>query len=187
MRKRKSIVKKTPREVFLVICEGETEKEYVELLKQRYRLPILIKTKVTRTSVNQRLVTQYLSEVGLEKGDNHHVFFVYDADVDCIVEKLKKLDGILILSNPCVEVWFILHIKDYRKPNDSCRIVDELRSAHPIWASYMKGRFTSDQIKCLNENRDIAIERVKRMDPSGNPASNMYILLEELERASNCK
>lgn len=187
MRKRISTVKKTPREVFLVICEGETEKEYVELLKQQYRLPIMIKTKVARTCVNQRLVAQYLSEVGLEKSDNHHVFFVYDADVGCIVEKLKKLGGNLLLSNPCVEVWFILHIKDYRKPNDSDSIVDELRSAHPVWARYMKGRFTSGQIKCLNENRSIAIERAKRMNPSGNPASNMYILIEELERASKCE
>ena len=115
MRKRQVTKKKTPHKVFLVICEGETEKTYIETLKRHYRLPIVIKTRVSGTKINQRLVSQYIAELGIDKGDQCHVFFVYDADVDEIVEKLKQLNGTLILSNPCIELWYLLHVKEYRK------------------------------------------------------------------------
>lgn len=187
MRKRKCSIKRAPREVFLVICEGETEKAYAETLKHQYRLPILIKTKIAKMSINQRLVNQYLSEMGLEKDDKSHVFFMYDADVDCIVENLKKLDGTLILSNPCIEVWFILHVKSYRKSIDSSSMVAELKASHPVWARYVKGKFSSAQANCLSENRSTAVERAKQMGVGGNPSSNMYVLIEELETVSNSK
>ncbi len=60
MRKRKISKKKEPRTVFLVICEGETEREYVEILKLWYRLPVVIKTRVSGNKINQRLVDQYI-------------------------------------------------------------------------------------------------------------------------------
>ena len=76
MRKRKISKKKEPRTVFLVICEGETEREYVEILKLWYRLPVVIKTRVSGNKINQRLVDQYIQELGLHKDDDYRHFFV---------------------------------------------------------------------------------------------------------------
>ncbi len=44
-RERKSNPKKM-RPQFLVLCEGETEEAYINFLKQRYRLPIKIVSKI---------------------------------------------------------------------------------------------------------------------------------------------
>ena len=80
MRKRKNKQSRLPRKLFLVVCEGETEEKYVELLRAYFRLPIAIKTKVSGNAVNQRLVKQYLKELGEEDYGESKVFFIYDAD-----------------------------------------------------------------------------------------------------------
>lgn len=183
MRERRIKKKKDPHGVFLVVCEGETEKEYVELLKRYYRVPVVIKTKVSGTKVNQRLVSQYLYEMGIRDDDNYKVFFVYDADVSHIVEKLKTLDGTPILSNPCIELWFILHVRDYYKRQDSTGIVKDLMASHDIWNNYQKGRLNSEQSKFLIENSDVAIARARHKND--NPSSNVYLLIEELEKSKN--
>ena len=66
--------KRMPRRVFLVICEGDTEETYVEALKQHFRLPIAIKTKVSGNKINARLVAQYIKELGLAKDDDYPGF-----------------------------------------------------------------------------------------------------------------
>ena len=60
MRERRFKKARQPKKVFLVVCEGETEEEYVNMLKRHYRLPISIKTKVSGNAVNPRLVNQYM-------------------------------------------------------------------------------------------------------------------------------
>ncbi len=100
MRDRKFKKTRKPHKVFLVVCEGETEEEYVNLLKRHYRLPVTIKTKVSGNAISERLVNQYLKELGLARDDDYQVFFMYDADIDLIVEKLLNMAGISILSNP---------------------------------------------------------------------------------------
>ncbi|MCM1452693.1 MAG: RloB family protein [Clostridium sp.] len=182
MRRRTVVQKRMTREICLVICEGETEKEYVELLKRHYRLPILIKTKITRQDICQRLVSQYINDLGLAKGDKLKVFFIYDGDVESTVKKLMKLDGTLILSNPCIELWFLLHIKDYHKASESNDIIVSLRSSHAIWKNYVKGTFVADQTKCLIENKNIAMERAKKLEWHKNPSTNMHLFIAELER-----
>lgn len=119
MRKRKSTVTQRPRRVFLVICEGETEKTYVETLKRHYRLPIAIKTKVSGNAISERLVKRYLNELDLRAGDDFEVFYIYDSDVKSVAEKICSLPGIAILTNPRIELWFLLHLKDHRRHIES--------------------------------------------------------------------
>lgn len=57
MRERRYKKARKPRKVFLVVCEGETEEDYVNILKRHYRLPITIKTKVSGNAVSIRLKT----------------------------------------------------------------------------------------------------------------------------------
>ena len=40
-------------------------------------------------------------------------FLLYDIDVDGIPDKLKKIKNTtLLVSNPCIELWFLLHFKN---------------------------------------------------------------------------
>ena len=99
MRVRKYKKSRSPHRVFLVLCEGETEEEYINLLKRTYRLPITIKTKVIGNSINARLVAQYVNDLGVEPEDCS-VFYVYDADVKSVLRKLYRYPALLLSQIP---------------------------------------------------------------------------------------
>ena len=181
MRERRFRKTRKPHKVFLVVCEGETEEEYINMLKRHYRLPIAIKTKVSGNAVSTRLVNQYIKELGLTKDDACRVFLVYDADVDCIVEKLLNIPGKLILSNPSIELWYLLHSKDCRRYVQSDFIHKELLASHPIWSSYVKGRLGMEQQRFLLANQKEAVVRAGKMNWPANPSSNMYDFIKALE------
>ncbi len=181
MRERKFNKTRKPHKVFLVVCEGETEEEYVNLLKRHYRLPISIKTKVSGNAISERLVIQYLKEFGLTKNDDFQVFFIYDADIDLIVEKLLNMSGIAILSNPSIELWFLLHSKDHRRYVQPDSIVKELKSSHPVWSTYEKGKLSLEQQRFLLLNKEAANLKAQKMTWPANPSSNMHEFIKALE------
>lgn len=183
MRKRKSTVTQRPRRVFLVICEGETEKTYVETLKRHYRLPIAIKTKVSGNAISERLVKRYLNELDLRAGDDFEVFYIYDSDVKSVAEKICSLPGIAILTNPCIELWFLLHLKDHRRHIESEEAVKALAGEHSHWKNYAKGKLSPEQRNLLIENRHKAADRAKILDFPRNPSSNMHEFITQLEKA----
>lgn len=183
MRKRQSKKMHPQRRIFLVVCEGETEKAYVELLKRHYRLPITIKTKVSGNAINQRLVNRYLSELDLKKGDDYEVFYMYDSDVQCVIDKILSLPGTAILTNPCIELWYILHHQNHTREVNSDAVVKALMTIHDSWRCYTKGRLNKEQQNILIQNRHFASDRAKSLNYPYNPSSNMYRFIEQLEKA----
>ena len=86
---------------FLVLCEGETEENYVNLLRQNYRLPIKIVSKVIGNKISQDLIKRYKKElVGPESSIK--TFLMYDGDLPEVLSKLTECDGILLISKPCI-------------------------------------------------------------------------------------
>lgn len=166
----------------MVVCEGETEEKYVELLRMHFRLPIVIKTKVSGNAINQRLLKQYLNELGAEDYKECKVIFIYDADDLNIVNKLNSLSGRIILSNPCMELWYILHSDDHHKPLTSSEIVKQLRQTDKIWKDYKKGELSRDQKRLLIEQMDIACKRAEKLIWIENPSSNLHHFIEDLKR-----
>lgn len=187
MRERKYKKKRLPRKIYLVICEGETEKMYVETLRQHYRLPVTIKSKVSGNSINRRLVDQYISELGIDKTDSCSIFYIYDADVKSVAEKLASLPGKLILSNPCLELWYILHADEHSKAINSNDVIKLLKNSHPAWKNYMKGHLTSEQNSLLTSNCKAATDRAKKLNWPDNPSSNMRLFIEALENEKSLK
>lgn len=185
MRERKYKKPRSPKRVFVVICEGETEKVYVEVLKRFFRLPVAVKTKVSGNRITARLVNQYLKEFDLHDENEYRLFYIYDADVKEITEKLLnlKVQGTVILSNPCIELWFMLHCASCRRYQNSDTLCKALKESHPLWKSYVKGFLTDDQRKMLWNNRKDAILKAKELKWPENPSSNMHSFLEALEEA----
>ena len=185
MRDRRFKKIRKPNKVFLVICEGETEEVYVDLLRHHYRLPITIKTKVSGNTISSRLVTQYLRELGLFTEDDYKVFYIYDSDVKEVVDKLLTLQGTAILSNPSIEFWYYLHSKDLQHSVKSDTIIKMLRLCHPSWKAYAKGSLSNEQKKHLVSFAKAATARAKSLKCPENPSSNMYVFLEILESEKN--
>ncbi|MDE6553193.1 MAG: RloB family protein [Muribaculaceae bacterium] len=181
MRERRFKRSRKPHKVFLVVCEGETEEEYVNMLKRHYRLPIAIRTKVSGNTICIRLVNQYLKELDLEKDDDCTVFYIYDADIECIAGKLLKMPGKAILSNPSIELWYMLHSKDFRRFLPSESVVRELSGCDTVWKQYVKGKLTGEQQYFLLSRQKDAFRRAKNLKWPSNPSSNMHEFLQALE------
>lgn len=166
-------------------AKRETERVYIEALKRFYRLPITIKTKISGNAICLRLVNQYLNELNLDKNDDYCVFYIYDCDVKIIVDKIRSLPGNAILTNPCFELWYILHSREHTRNSTSESLFKALTSCHSIWKSYSKGYLSPEQTKHLLSNVNEASARAKKLQWPDNPSSNMFDFIEALEQSKN--
>lgn len=121
---RKSRNKPLKREI-RIYCEGETEKIYFDLLKQKYRLPnIKVKTKVA-PGQSVDLVHYTLDSLKKlspsDKKSIDKVLVVFDKD-DEPVSTIEKAFEIahsnnigICFSNECFEVWLLAHFEEIQK------------------------------------------------------------------------
>jgi hypothetical protein len=170
--------------VFLVFCEGETEETYVNFLRQKYRLPIKVITHVTGLSISLSLVRRYMQAEKIGPGDVITYFLMYDLDVEAIAKKLRTFkQAINAASNPCVELWFLLHSKDQRASISTNDCVSALQKATIEWIHYEKGLLSDVQKMILWDNRENACKRAKQLQDGRNPSSSVYRLIEAMEEA----
>jgi hypothetical protein len=163
--------------IFYVFCEGDTEKEYINYLRSRYRIPIEIKSKISGSKILQRFVTSYLSGKIFTKNDK--IFLFYDEDVTDIIDKLKTIkDSQLLLTNPCIELWFLLHKQELSKSISS---EDCVRLLKTHWKDYKKSLITDKQKSELDLGKHNAMDRAKRLKLNANPSTNIYEFIDELE------
>lgn len=182
MRTRNFKKSRKPRKVILVICEGDTEQAYVDMLKRYYRLPITVKTKVSGNRINSKLLAQYVAELGLDRETLYEVCFMYDGDVEAVVDRLNNLKGTVILSTPCIEYWFLIHTINHCGHIESRDVVKKLTVSDKIWLGYVKGRLTENQAAHLIKYRHIACERGRKLLWPTNPSSNLYLFIDLLEK-----
>jgi hypothetical protein len=163
---------------FYVFCEGESEEAYVSFIRSRYRVPIHIKTKVASTRISLKYVTSILNKFTRHEKDKN--FLLYDLDRSDVVERLTLIkDGILLGSNPCIELWFILHTCNHTAEATSRQCVDQLQR---ICRGYEKGSLCSKLRTELSTGEDEAIKRAKKLKLFNNPSTSVYLLLEELRK-----
>ena len=121
------------RKIALVICEGETEVCYINL-------------------------------------------------VQAINEKLQKCKAEMLLSNPCFEIWLLLHAKDQKSAIETDALIKELKKSAPVWKNYSKSAFTDTQKAFLNDNTDVAVARAKDLCEFQNPSTGIYKLIDLLQK-----
>ena len=168
------------RKIALVICEGETEVCYINLLKSWYKSPIRIVSHIEGTKITPSLVEKRTKELKISQWDKVHTFLMYDMDVKAINEKLHKCKAEMLLSNPCFEIWLLLHAKDQKAAIETDALIKELKKSAPVWKNYSKSAFTDTQKSFLNNNTDVAVTRAKDLREFHNPSTGIYKLIELL-------
>ena len=169
------------RKIALVICEGETEVCYINLLKSWYKSPIRIISHIEGTKITTSLVEKRTKELKISQWDKVHTFLMYDMDVQAINEKLRKCKAEMLLSNPCFEIWLLLHAKDQKAAIETDALIKELKKSAPVWKNYSKSAFTDTQKSFLNDNTDVAVSRAKKLHEFQNPSTGIYKLIEMLK------
>lgn len=170
------------RKIALIICEGETEVCYINLLKTWYKSPIRIISHIEGTKITPSLVEKRTRELKISQWDKVHTFLMYDMDVQAINDKLQRCKAEMLLSNPCFELWLLLHAKDQKTSIDTDAVIKELMKCAPMWKNYSKSAFTDTQKSFLNNNTDVAVARAKKLDEFQNPSTGIYKLIEMLKK-----
>ncbi len=173
--------KRTMKPVILVLCEGETEECYVDFLKQKYRLPIRIISKIVGGKINVRLIKRHKKELALTNSESIDCFLMYDADVQSVVDNLLSCEEKLVLSHPCIEVWFLAHSQKVpAKDISSEECVNFLKKENP-WKDYKKGTLSFEQQELLWENRITAGNNIAHEQTPDKPFSMMKDFIDVLE------
>ncbi|GHT65226.1 abortive infection protein [Bacteroidia bacterium] len=178
MRKGRQSKGKEIRPTFFVFCEGETEEAYIAFLRSNYRIPIEIVVKKAGSGINKRFIDSYKKDYTTHPKDK--TFLIYDFDVPEIVEKLQKISKIeLLLSNPCFELWYLLHFKNQTAELTSENCVSELTNH---FGNYKKGVLNEKLKDKLLNNKNIVVSRAKNLVEFKNPSTNVYVFVEELDK-----
>ncbi len=182
-RNRKPPKGKKIKPTFFVFCEGETEEQYVKFLKSQYRIPIEIDSKKAGNRITAKYINHYKKIRFTHKKDK--TFFLYDIDAPKMLKKLQAIKNtILLASNPCVELWYLLHFKEQKAEIDCKKCNEELAKKN---IGYKKGVINNKLKENLTNKQLKAIHRAKKLETFKNPCSTVYLLPEALEEAKNEK
>lgn len=179
-RREKAPVKKM-RRLALVICEGETEANYINIVKRWYKSPVKIISHIEGAKITQTLVDKRAKELKISAQDKVNTFLMYDMDVPATTAKVKACKAELLLSNPCFELWLLLHAKDHKSTISTQEVLKELKKSSSVWKNYTKAAFTETQKAFLEKHFEEAMLRAKGLKGFENPSSSVYKLLEFLE------
>lgn len=179
--KREKAPIKRMRRIILVICEGETEVGYINLVKKWYKSPVRIVSHIEGTKITQSLVEKRARELKISPFDKVDTFLMYDMDVAAVNKKVMACKAEPLLSNPCFEIWLLLHAKDQKSALCSDAVLKELKKSASVWSNYNKAYYTATQQAYLKEHLGKAISRAKQLKDFQNPSTRIYKLLEILE------
>lgn len=162
---------------YWVFCEGETEEALVCYFRSKFRISVEIIPKISRNNITQNFIANY------KKGKPTHEkdidFLLYDTDDLNTLFRLKEIDAKLLLSNPCVELWFLLHYKNQKSRISSQDCLKELKHRNK---SYTKGSIDRKLREQLDIKMKEACERAKKLELHENPSSNIYEFIEIIQQ-----
>ena len=133
--KREKAPIKRMRRIILVICEGETEVGYINLVKKWYKSPVRIVSHIEGTKITQSLVEKRARELKISPFDKVDTFLMYDMDVAAVNKKVMACKAEPLLSNPCFEIWLLLHAKDQKSALCSDAVLKELKKSTTGWSN----------------------------------------------------
>jgi hypothetical protein len=174
-----------PRTRLLVVCGGErTEPDYLNGLVRARGNPAVVVTVIGKGCAPERLVNHALLRVERSPDDFDEVWCVVDVD-EFVLERAERAAanaGVrLAVSNPCFELWLLLHHEDCRAAVDGAPEALRRLCRHLPGYSKTKLNFTD-----FAAGVDDAIERGRRLDDGAivgpNPSSGIWALVDTIVR-----
>jgi hypothetical protein len=165
---------------FWVFCEGKTEEVYVSFLRSKFRIPVSVVPIISGNDIDGKYIRK--SKQGKPIHPKDKDFLIFDADVPEVLERLRSIADVkLILSNPSIELWFLLHYKNQKAAISTDDCIRELGNRNRN--DYKKGVIDKKLQVKLSENLEAACRRAENLTLFENPSSNVFVLIWELENA----
>jgi hypothetical protein len=196
----------SPKTRFIVYCEGSTtEPGYFNALRRSYR-SALIDVEIQPTGAPRTIAEKAVERAkkeGLAKGvkarpkssfeSKDQVWAVFDRDehesFDIAIELCTRHGVNIGRSNPCFEVWLILHEEEFHRPDDRHQVCRHLRCLCPEYDPH--GAKICNWPKLL-EHVEIAEQRASQQlsereregAPFGRPSTTVGALAEAIRKAA---
>jgi hypothetical protein len=194
--------KREPKRRITLFCEGKnTEPAYFEALRRQFSTVLVDLRVIGEAGVPFTIAekaVKYLKDAGLGKKsrrklssyeENDQVWGVFDRD-----EHLRYQEAIarcleagvrVARSNPCFELWLILHERDYDKPSDRHEVQAFLQRLRPEYDRSKRKIPACDAILATIEQAECRAENLLRRreeegDPFGPPSTTVFYLTREI-------
>lgn len=188
MRKRRSLkraVGNRPRKnkLFVFSEDKNTEPKYLKAYERRVNsatIEVICESESGVPKTLLELAKEKLNEISSrrykrENGENDTVWIVCDRDehldVDFVLAESAKLGIKTAYSNPCFEVWLILHVKDYDRDEHRHDTQKECEKCCPGYNKKMGKTPNFDQIlDCVEKAEGRAENLLQRRQKDGSEA-----------------
>lgn len=166
----------------LVVCGAEvTEHAYVQGLKNAARNPAVSVKVVKYPKAPSQVVAHAAKLLAAASDEYDEAWCVLDVDeftdLDQALREAERHDIGVALSNPCFEVWLLLHYTDHRKHAGS---YDQLV---PILNKHTPGGYSKTGLvfRHYEDGWREAVRRARKLAPEGkerevNPSTGMWKL-----------
>jgi RloB-like protein len=168
-----------PRPVWLILCEGTvTERLYLRDLQSRTAVQLVVEpcsgnplTKIQQAKKRWKENPGVWERVWCVTDVDDHTEEVKRAEAS--IRDLKWLN--LAISNPCIELWALLHFEDQFAWISSKSAQDRFEKHCP---GYLRKKHLP--AKQLFEREHKALERARKLTPGANPSTGIPDLIEAL-------
>jgi len=194
LRRRKSFLE--PRTRMLICCEGEvTERSYLNGLKAELRIRLVYIEVVPGPSNPKTLVdfavekkqraerdARRASDINLKYDE---VWCVFDIDAHEYVAEAKGSAAAynikLAISNPCFELWLLLHFQDQRAHIERHHVQSACKGHMPGYVKEVPFEFVFPHHHEA-VGRAVALDDWQQREgrPGGNPSTGVYLLTERI-------
>ena len=201
---RRRLHDREPKQRFVLFCEGaKTEPAYFDAIRRAYPNTLIeVHGGVGVPMTVAQQAADYAKENGLARGSqkrkysfetNDQVWAVFDRDVHPQFKEAVELcerNGVgAAWSNPCFELWLILHEDDYGKPGTHQHVQKALEALRPEYDRHgAKIPNCDDMVGRVEdaERRGAMLLREREKDgstPFGNPSTTVGQLTRAIREA----
>lgn len=173
--------------------DAETAPKYFELLKKKVSRYVKINVKGAGNEALDLALGKRANLSSKEKSDQHdetdrdEVWAIIDCETNVSHGESEKKRGKkgevkVALSNPCYEVWTLLHLEDTGTLFANCDAV--LKRLHEVWKREFQEDFPRHKAQAAYEriarHRDRAVEWAKKQRNQGQSWTEIYQLVESI-------
>lgn len=172
------------KQTYFVLVDGETEQIYLN----SFKTPNLhIKPELPKKKALIKMYKYFKQE----KNNFNKSFWIIDLDVPIRENRLndvkrykQELKDEILINNPCLEFWFLLHYEIKNFPNDCKKIESYLKNTFDDFKTYDKSAKEMKKIiPKLKDKLSIAIKNSKNRECDFDnlmSCSEMYRFFEEI-------
>lgn len=203
---RRKKFRREPRQRFVLFCEGKvTEPAYFDALRRYYLSAIVEIQTIGAVGVPYTVATravEHAKALGLTRGrrsklnlfeERDQVWAIFDRDdhprFDDAVDLCRRNRVECGRSNPCFELWLILHIEAFDRPDDRTAVQSHLQEIHREYdASGSKKPNCDALVSQVEQAEERAQRQLKRREaeraPFGCPSTTVGMLTSAIRKAA---